>query len=187
VFKDIIIIDNVFKNPQDIVEFAQSQKFFDRKDHPKESGSNWSGLRTLNVGDIDKSAFDKIVGELMISVLENSFGEISPFVIDINWNANIFFHQLLGTDSYNDTWIHRDDSSQVYAGVVYLKENPIPSSGTTVFINNKKQFVENKFNRLVLYRSDYLHTSNGGFGDNIMNSRLTLNLFFKQLTLSIKR
>jgi hypothetical protein len=184
-FNDIVIIENVFNDPDSIVEFAKCQTFYDREKHPTESTSKWSGSRTLNIGELNAEVFNQCISQVVTKSIEKSFGTISPYKIDASWNSNIFFHQLTDKNVYEDSWIHTDDSHQVYAGIVYLRRNPQVNSGTVIFINNRPVEIQNVFNRLVLYRSDYVHTAKSGFGQTLEDSRLTMNLFFKQLTISI--
>ena len=104
------------------------------------------------------------------------------------------------------SWVHHDDTD--WAGVLYLTPNPDSSSGTGFFTHkqsgvycwdparpetdfnfhdDKEDFskwdlnceVKNKFNRLVLYKSNLYHSSmTPGFGQNYMDGRLTQVFFF---------
>jgi hypothetical protein len=86
-----------------------------------------------------------------------------------------------------------------WSGVVYLTGDPAPGSGTSVWRRRDtgrcvapygRRFgldvseyelafaVENRFNRLVLFRENVLHRPDRGFGDGI-TSRLTQTWFFR--------
>jgi len=73
------------------------------------------------------------------------------------------------------------DPNACYAGVVYLSPNAPLNSGTIV----DGKLVENKFNRLVLYRANIIHSpSSHPFGMTVDDSRLTLNLFITELAIT---
>jgi hypothetical protein len=90
-------------------------------------------------------------------------------------------------DIPNKSWIHKDTS--LYSGVIYLSEkfnDKYNNHGTKIYIKNEDLNYRNQFNRLVLYRGDYLHSANFGFGQNIDNSRLTLNFFINEIMIDMK-
>ena len=183
-FKDIIVVENVFDDADFLIEFSRKQTFFEKENHPTESKSKWVGRRTINIGDIDQEVYNKCVSEIILKSSETCFGKITPFKIEWKWNGHVYFHKMDYTNQPTDSWLHTDESN-LYAGIVYLNKNPKPNSGTTIYKNNNPMFVQNVYNRLVLYRSDYRHASQGGF-DGGLDNRLTLNLFFKELNINIK-
>jgi hypothetical protein len=181
--QDIIIVDNAFKDPENIIRIAKTFEYFSPEDHPLHGGdkSYWSGLRTKSISSVDKKLFNDLSIELVFKSLAQTMGQNKEFVVDISWDATLFFHQLRENHPYQESWLHKDPKL-VYAGVVYLNKSPKANSGTTLYRDDKSKVeIENKFNRLVLYRSDYFHTAGSGFGDDFDSSRLTLTLFFKEI------
>ena len=142
-------------------------------------------LRSKSISSIDKKLWKDLSTEIVFKSLAYTMGQNKTFHVDISWDATIFFHQLREEDKYQDSWYHIDPKL-VYAGVVYLNKNPKPDSGTFIIKDDKtKVEVDNVFNRLVLYRSDYYHSAMSGYGKTIEDSRLTLTIFFKQMQFSI--
>ena len=54
---------------------------------------------------------------------------------------------------------------------------PIKKSGTTLYLN-ETTYLENKYNRFVLYNSNIEHEPTNNFGTDINNSRLVLTIFY---------
>jgi hypothetical protein len=182
--KDIIVVDDVFSDVDKIVDIAKSMTYYSLEDHPDEK-AYWSGLRTRSVSSLDKLLWKDISSQIIFKSLATTMGQNKTFIVDVSWDATLYFHQLMESDVYQESWKHIDPKL-VYAGVVYLNKNPKPNSGTFIIKDDKTRVdVENKFNRLVLYRSDYFHSSMGGFGQTLDDSRLTLTLFFKQIYFSL--
>jgi hypothetical protein len=69
----------------------------------------------------------------------------------------------------------------MFAGIVYLSENVPESAGTILKFDDKEIEIENYYNRLVMYRSNIVHSAAEGFGETLSNSRKTLNFFVKKL------
>jgi len=89
-----------------------------------------------------------------------------------------------------------------WSGVVYLSPNAPAWSGTSIWLSRESGkciagygatfeadvskfklalFVENKFNRLVLFRENVLHRAERGFGSSRDDARLTQTLFFRTI------
>jgi hypothetical protein len=175
----LFIIDNVLDNPEEIVDFAKQQQFYELDTHPTEKNAYWSGLRTECMSNSDMYLFSDTVNKILDKVSIQSFGKRIKYSFE--WNGNATFHILDQSQIFNKNWFHVDASA--YAGVVYLNKNPQSNSGTIITHNGNEQIVDNVFNRLVLYRSDQRHAPQSGFGshDDINSSRLTLNLFFRKI------
>ena len=182
--QDIIVVDNIFKDPDSVVNFAKTLQYFTQEEHPAEK-SYWSGIRSRSISLIDKKIWKDLTGDVIFKSLAHTMGFNKTFTVDVSWDVAMFFHQLREEDKYQDSWYHIDPKL-VYAGVVYLDKNPKPNSGTLIIKDDKtKVEIDNVFNRLVLYRSDYYHSALGGYGKTIDDSRLTLTLFFKEIQFSL--
>lgn len=180
--QDIIVIDDFFKDPDDIVEFA-NQQVFEENDFTK-TKSYWQGLRTsrLHTIDIDKS--NKITNEFFERIFYDNFKKCVKYSLNCNCNAEFYFHKSPSTLNFTHKWVHKDVS--IYAGVVYLNKNPPDNSGTFIIKKDEIIRIENKYNRLVLYNSDYLHSPMGGFGEG-ENSRLTLTIFINDISIDLRK
>jgi hypothetical protein len=175
----LFIIDNVLDNPEEIVDFAKQQQFYELDTHPTEKNAYWSGLRTECMSNSDMYLFSDTVNKILDKVSIQSFGKRIKYSFE--WNGSATFHILDKSQIFNKNWFHVDASA--YAGVIYLNKNPQSNSGTIITHDGNEQIVDNVFNRLVLYRSDQRHAPQSGFGsyDDINSSRLTLNLFFRKI------
>ena len=121
-----------------------------------------------------------------------------------DWWNGAFHLQFKTANTYRVIHHHYRDGDVVpigWSGVVYLSPNPSnEQQGTTIWRENKSgrctaskgnkyetdpdKFtlalsVENKYNRLVLFRENVLHRAASGFGDVPGNARLTQTFFFQ--------
>ncbi len=177
---NIIVIDNFYSNPNQVRDFALSQKF--------EVAGNFPGLRTKDFLWDDVS---RCIQEL-----------VKPF----NGKFLGFSKQYSGSfqiaTAKDRTWIHADSGNK-WAGVCYLTPNAPHTGGTGLFRHRatgtssafdiskdleiepldytKWDLVDtigNKFNRLVLYRGDLFHASLDYFGKDNETGRLFQLFFF---------
>ena len=166
---NIIILDDVFASPDEISRLAKSHHFYSLNEHPVDANTNitWNGKKSLNLQTIlSKVLYENIINQI-ISKLD--------FDVDINKTVSMF-HSFTETDISNETWFHTDNTKM--GGVIYLN-NFYPSNpekhGTMVM----GEIIPYKYNRLVLYPSNYTHRPMNGFGKIIDDSRLTLNFFIR--------
>jgi hypothetical protein len=176
---NVIIIDDFYENPHEVREFALSQKF--------ETKGNFPGWRT-------ESFLNDSIAATLSRVLEPHAGKV------VRWDAT---PGLTGSfemaTSRDRSWMHTDHHN-TWAGVCYLTPDAPVTGGTGLFMYKatgsmyedgtdygdytqdmtKWEMVDrigNKFNRLVLYRSDIYHTSLDYFGKDQDDGRL-FQLFF---------
>ena len=176
--QDIIVMDNFFKDPDSIVEFANKQAF--EKNDFEKTKSYWMGSRTNDINISKDPRGYEISKEFFNNIFVNEYNLTSQ------WNVSTYFHRLGSLEKFNYKWIHVDGCECVYAGVVYLSKNPSENSGTFIIKKNEIIPIENIYNRLVLYKSDYLHSSMGGFGEG-ENSRLTLTIFINAISINLRK
>lgn len=142
---------------------------------PRVNSSKWIGYRSRDIHAIDVSIHDLIIGQLLEKII-NGFS-----VIKVEFEVESYFHILTNEFTPNEKWFHRD-SNCLFAGVLYLSENPAPNSGTILNVNDIKISVENKFNRLLIYNANLIHGVESCFGDSIENARCTYVFFFKDIS-----
>ena len=186
---DIIVVDNFYKDPYSVRNFALSQDF-------NRTGS-YPGYRT-------KQMTTEIIKEKLQEILNLNYKIINfSLTNDPNSISNGCF-QI--TTSYDRSWIHQDDTEN-WAGIIYLTPNAPINTGTTFYVLNElttgikdlnnysdnnsiKDYsrdltkwkivdkIGNVFNRLILFNSKRFHMSDDYFGTNKENGRLTQVFFF---------
>jgi hypothetical protein len=185
--KRIHVIDNFFKDPHAVREYALQQEFF--------NDEGYIGNRTRQQFFIPgtKEAFENIMG------------------IKIKgWHADddFFRYGMNGRFQFaisGQPLVYHCDA-QKWAGMIYLTPDAPFESGTAFYAHkktrirhnsdpnimdcfNQKTFVDptpyelvdvvgNVFNRLVLFDGGLIHSASCYFGDNIQNCRLWQIFFF---------
>ena len=172
-----IIIDNFFEDPNSIRKKALTEyKYYDKKNHPIGIG-HFPGFRTLYLDQIDnvfyRNIFDKFVPIFCkLKNIKDPAEKYSKFLFQAS-----FSYTLKGANSCRHIDDISDGYKERYGALVYLRENPPKKSGTTLYLDNKKKLLENKYNRLVMYSSDIEHEPTDNFGSDINNGRLVLTMF----------
>lgn len=160
-----IIIDNFLQNVDEIREEALLLEY--TKSLPNSNG--WKGYRCLHGNVLTIDLEEKIKDKLIETDLKFKDCE-----------TRCFFHYTLEEDNLGEKNIHRDYGFD-YAGVLYLTPNPPKNSGTSFYndLNVEIGYLENVYNRLVIYSANELHSLKKPFGDDINNGRLTFTFFCK--------
>lgn len=177
-----IIVDDFYRDVNDVRAFALSQPF--------DVKGNYPGART-------KTFLTQAVKETISRLVAPHGGNVT------NWNE---VDGLTGsfqlTYSSDRTWIHSDNFN-TWAAVCYLTPYAPLSGGTGLFLHKetgrrapesrtddydykpydytKWEMVDrigNIYNRLIMYRGDYFHASLDYFGDTPNNGRLFQVFFF---------
>ena len=142
----ITIVDNFFEDPDGIVEIANELKYY------TPNTGNWPGQRTKNL-HVEESRFFKYFG----NKLHLLFYETVPEY----WNLQCHFQMIHPfcddkNSKKNRGWIHRDIDTW-FGGIVYLKKDPEPNTGTSVYKVKKgfsHQYAEEIEQKEALYRSE---------------------------------
>ena len=175
---NVIITDDFYSNPDSVRDFALKQDFAVR--------GNFPGNRT------DTFLTDDVKVTVQ-NIVRGAAGEVT------DWHAH---PGLTGcfeiATALNRSWIHTDHHN-TWAGVCYLTPDAPHTGGTGLFRHKASgatmshelaeyesqdmtkwdlvDVIGNKYNRLVMYRSDLFHTSLDYFGSDLHNGRL-FQLFF---------
>jgi hypothetical protein len=183
-----LVIDDFYKNPDDVRAFALKQEF--------NNSGNYPGKRTL---------------PFLTESMKNSIQDIiMPFAGNITWWGDDSTGAFQYTTSSDRSWIHSDDTTD-WAGVLYLTPDSPLSAGTGIFrhketgitrwrnsehpgqVQNEAPFSKhsqdmtkwemvdrfgNVYNRLILYRGDLFHISLDYFGSDLHDGRLFQTFFF---------
>ena len=161
---DLIIINDFFDDPDKVREKALLCDY----DYSEDVKEGWRGYRTKVI----PGAFN----DPIINLVSKFYG-----VDKDEYHSTVHFHisyedikNLL--DFPNEKW-HTDCS--IFAGLVYLTPNPPPNSGTCLIDgeNNRMITVNNVYNRIIIYPSNYIHGPEDLFGDTKECGRMTLTFF----------
>ena len=110
-------------------------------------------------------------------------------------NDNITINALFQRQTKNDERNIHQDGNPVLAGVIYLDNNPAPDTGTCFYTHKetgwdggtkkpdsievligsdfkRTSVIENKFNRMIMYNANLVHSAEGAGTD-----RLTVSFF----------
>jgi len=160
-----ILIDNFFKNPDVIRQFALSKEYIKSS---KKTG--WKGYRT-NIDDVE-----------LVNYIKNKLIEIDDKFKNLVISESYFHYSLESTKdelkgNFEKNRLHKDESE--LAGVIYLTPNPIKNSGTTLHNDNTdlEDVIDNVYNRFIYYDGKKLHGPQDTFSNSIENTRFTLTIF----------
>lgn len=198
----VAIVDNFFKEPDKVKNFALHQEF------KRDETSNYPGLRTDCLSVIEPSLHNEFLKKFFSIYYDFKFEQL-------NWIVEARFQKT--SNNFDSGWVHYDgdnNSSNKVAGIIYLTPNAPLQSGTSIYkaknnvlipsINaeakhshyyangnseelkklkelEKAQFdetinVSNIYNRLISFGADEYHAAQNYFGqDN--ESRLILVFF----------
>lgn len=183
----LLVIDDFYDDPYKVRDYALSLQFTRR--------GNFPGFRTTNF------LSEKTKEDIQKAILPFG-GKIKNWFSDTKDSYSGSFQICTYSDR---TWIHTDSYNN-WAGVLYLTPDAPISSGTSFYRNkeySRTRFIDdnigreldlrdncfdytkweetdvisNKFNRLILFRSDMYHASSEHFGYLTTNCRLT-QVFF---------
>ena len=162
IYFPITTVTNCFSDPDEIVKFANSLKYY------KSNTGNFPNIRTKSLHEIDKNFFDKFIASVLSVYYDFRHH-------DITWKgAHVCFHKMKPyskniSDIRNKGWIHKDDC--ILVGLVYLNKKSRPDSGTSFYkpiipiknkdaINQKRSlYKKNTFNKKT-YEKIYKNHSN---------------------------
>ncbi len=198
---NLIVIDNFYKNPDEIRDYALKLNYEPPENHGAVGYRCESGRKIL---DGTKELFEKLLHK---SIPEgNNLGEW-------NYSTNGCFQWCNGKTPI----VYHCDTQQ-YAGIIYLTPDAPPNTGTSFFRHKKYKLrnseifsksdwyksdlkykephldktqweivdsVGNVYNRLVIFNAQQIHGVTEYFGEDINNSRL-FQLFFFNLENSNK-
>jgi hypothetical protein len=176
---EIIVINNFYNDVDAVRNMALKMSY--------NVAGNYPGLRT--VPHLTTSA-----QQVIQNIITPHGGKVINWMNDSK-NYSGSFQICYKTDK---TWIHADIHNK-WSGVCYLTPNPIINSGTGFYKHKETQqyyyvdnyhdgntlddwqlvdYVENKYNRLVLFRGLLFHKAHDYFGEDINSGRLFQTFFF---------
>ena len=185
--KDYIVIDNILENPEELVNLSNMTSYYSKEDEiipgmtlntsNNTPTGNWVGYRTDSLHNINQELFQNVLNQVFFKVFETE---------KFNYTGNAHLHRT--TKHINSSYgMWHTDSDYVMAGVIYLNKEAPESGGTLLNYQSNTINVVPKFNRLLLYKANVLHSPNEFFGDSMKDSRLTLTMFIEQFSLQYGR
>ena len=166
----LMVKDDFFDDPDDVVKWSESVEYWNRKDHPEDIG-HFPGVRSLHIEEISTYLYGYILHKL--GPIYKEFG--------LEYREGIFHYSFSKLKKNITQVMHRDnpyvkDDEIQFAGVVYLNPNPPDpeETGTWVVIDGVLKKIENKYNRLVIYGGNMTHAPGPPWGDTWDDCRLTL-------------
>jgi hypothetical protein len=176
--RDYLIVDNYFSNPKEIKKWAFKQKFYTKENHPwKETLGRFPGFRTNYINNINEDKFKYLADNLLKACgifYEEHFQEFRAWL-----SFSYTLDNIKLPDWHKDAVVlspEFESFKKKLSGVVYLNENAKKEAGTIIVNNNKPFLVENKFNRLILYPSDKVHSVAKSFGKDKKTSRFVFTI-----------
>lgn len=168
-----LVIDNAFTDPEFALDMARQLEY-----KPPTKSDNWKGVRT---NEIRSDYIYPVINKVFIKEDVPTY----TFRYRLRYYGHILYEDLRPREQ---DWWHRDPNNCVFAGVIYLNEEPEPDSGTEIKLpSGENIIVDNKFNRLVIYNSGLFHRPRGGYGNNINNGRLTFTFFISSVNFNFER
>lgn len=174
---NFVIQDNFFDDPDSIRKHALSLKYYTKENHPYGIGV-FPGYRTDYFDKINSKFYNAIHNKILphISKLENVNHPKEKYT-DFNLQIS-FSYTFKGANSFRHTDSISPGYKVRYGGLVYLYPKPPKKRcGTTLYLKDTI-YLENKYNRFVLYNSNIEHEPTDNFGSDINNSRLVLTIFY---------
>ena len=162
---NILVKDNFFDKIDELRELSYSLDHIHHEKMPVEPG--WKGYRTWELSHYDSP----IIQALYKQIIET----VSDYFGLVGYDSEIYSHESYKEIEKEGNRIHIDPVP--YAGVLYLTPDIPLECGTTIFLNDERVDIENKYNRLILYRGTFKHGITNFFGDNKDNVRRTINFF----------
>jgi wyosine [tRNA(Phe)-imidazoG37] synthetase (radical SAM superfamily) len=165
------ILEDFLENPDDVIEYSKSLKFF-----KPEKDENWPGLRTKSLHLFNEKLFNYIVLKILSVYYDFSFHKVKYF------DTNVMFHKIYLKDYLNfnkkHTNIHRDNDFEL-AGVLYLNKKFSEKTGTTIFDDSENEIIKisNNYNTLVCYDAKKIH----GVNNILDEERLSIVIFIGKI------
>lgn len=200
--RNIIVIDDFYKNPNNVREFALNSDYpkpSENYTYPgKNSKENWYSEKIHN-------KFESILNRKLIPAENNGYFRISlsgdSFIQDIHvdpvweFGAVCYLNPDYQTIDEGGTsfWIHKKTMSD-YLPLTDIEakcfnfSSTIEMWNTTVYGEglNRDKWIRyflcpNKFNRIIVFRTNLWHSHNYNFGDCLENGRLVQLFFFNPI------
>jgi len=189
-----MVYDNFFEKPEDIRTKALEQDFYycdDLDNVAVADNEDDEILEISKIGGQFPGQRSLLCKDILPDIYEEFYKKISSFIPNDTVTVNALFQKQTKDDFRN---IHQD-GKPFLAGVIYLDNKPIVNTGTCFYKHKetgwdgspempenvnmtdktsfeKTSILENKFNRMIMYDANMLHSAEGA-----EDERLTLAFF----------
>lgn len=189
-----MVYDNFFEKPEDIRAKALEQDFYYCDDLDNVAVADHEDDEILEISKIGgqfPGQRSLLCKDILPDIYEEFYKKISSFIPNDTVTVNALFQKQTKDDFRN---IHQD-GKPFLAGVIYLDNKPIVNTGTCFYKHKetgwdgspempenvnmtdktsfeKTSILENKFNRMIMYDANMLHSAEGA-----EDERLTLAFF----------
>jgi hypothetical protein len=175
---NLYIEDNFLDDPDSIIEWATTAKYYDCKEHPYDSKINsvFPGMRSLPLNDIDSNLYGYMLYKLIPIYRKFNFdykqGLYSYAFSKLKTDTPVQYHNDISTS-------HKQSNSSMLAGLIYLNKEPpdAQETGTWLIIDNKIKKIPNAFNRLIMYDGALEHSPGVTWGETWDDCRLVITIF----------
>jgi len=203
-YPTVTVIENFYKNPDEIRNFALKQKFtycheLTNIDYV------YPGCRTKDLFELDKTLYEKVCKKL-VSVFHNTQQD------QMRWAITTSFQVVEA--KFGRGVLHQDDNT-IFAGILYLTPDAPLNAGTSLFKPNKSfdeekyrfalkqndinfkankpvstEFhsmfdetvrVNNVYNTMILFNAQTYHAANEFFGDSLKTGRMAQVFFISKI------
>ena len=161
-----IVVDNFYDNPQEIVTLAQSLTY------QKSPQTNYPGERTEDLLLVSPEFYLSSRRIFLEYFLAYDKGAVDNWIVTTRFQripANVTKAEL------NEGWIHSDSCEDI-AGVVYLNEKILQSSGTVLACPNEG--LKPQVNANIDYRNAYYGGRNGITDEDFIRAKNIHNAKF---------
>ena len=186
----ITVYDNFFDDPNNVREEALKQDFYycDQLSNTAtiDEDNDNKILEILKIG----MTFPGQRSLLCENILPKIYKEFQKKILALIPNDNITINALFQRQTKNDERNIHQDGNPVLAGVIYLDNNPAPDTGTCFYKHKetgwdgstemptnvnmidktsfeKTSIIENKFNRMIMYNANLVHSDEGARTDRL--------------------
>ena len=170
-------IENFFGDVDTITNLSKNLDYYTFNNHPDpESVGRYRGKRSAQLHKVNKEFFDSL-----------QYGVISHLV-DLSQikqchsRVSAYFSLLNSDDQISEIPIIHQDTDVLYAGVIYLSENPDIHSGTCLYKKENDEYkliheFENVYNKMIMYDASIPHGTT-----KFVDDRLSIVFFVKELS-----
>jgi hypothetical protein len=176
-----IEIENFFEYPKSIIDLSKNLEFYTFDKHPETiSVGRYAGKRSLQLHNIYPEFFESLCYGVISHLIDFSKVE------SCDWRVSSYFSLVNSDDHIPEIQVIHQDIDVLYAGVIYLNENPDKHSGTSLYKNEDGKYklvyeFENKFNKMILYDATIPHGIT-----KFIDNRLSLLFFIKDLKVTYR-
>jgi hypothetical protein len=169
-----IVIDNFFKNPNDVRNFALTLSY-----RPRDPHEHFEGHRSDHLHNIDREFCNHVCSKIILEY----FGAGNYI-----YEASVFFHKTSNNDKQDPQWINNKVHTDpvVVTGIVFLSPDSPVGCGTQTYQSVNEQYIPdivmgNQYNRLIAYTGSVPHSAMDLFGEGD-SSRLVMLFFLEKIT-----